>query len=131
MPRVSTPPFLCAGVAEEIVEVQRLSDHRQPALRRARPVLAGAIPVQLDAVAIRVAEVERFADAMVAGAFEGDVGGDEALERIGERGAGWIKDREVIEASRAGRRRGSAFALPGVEADVVMVAARGEEGGAS
>src|SRR5439155_9700287 len=44
-------------------------------------------------------------------------------QRIGERRARRIEDREVIEAGGAGRRRRSAKALPGIERDVMMIAA--------
>ena len=95
----------------------------------AGPLVSGAVPVELDAVLVGVAEVEGFADAVVGGAVEGDAGGDEAAEGVGEVGAGGVEDGEVVEAGGAGRGRLAAEALPGVEADVVVVAAGGEEGG--
>jgi len=66
---------------------------------------------------------------VVGGAFEGDVVVEEALEGIGECGAGGIEDRQVIEAGGSGRGRGAGLAFPGVEADVVVVTAGGDEGG--
>ena len=62
------------------------------------------VPVQLDAVAVGVAQVERLAHAVVAGAVERDAGVDQPAQRVGERGAGGVEDREVVEAGRAGRR---------------------------
>ena len=43
---------------------------------------------------------------------------------------GWVEDRQVIQARRARRRRRAAVAFPGVEADVVVVAAGRDERGA-
>ena len=54
----------------------------------------------------------------------------EPAERVGERRAGRVEDGEVVEPGRAGRGRRAAFALPGVQPDVVMVAAGRDEGGA-
>jgi len=73
-------------------------------------------------------EVEGFADAVVGSAVEGDVGGEEAAEGVGQGCARGIEDGEVIEAGGAGWGRLAAEGLPGVEADVVVVAAGGEEG---
>ena len=53
--------------------------------------------------------------------------GDKALQRICKVGAGGIEDCHVIEARGARRRRAAAFALPGVEADVVVIAASRNE----
>ena len=52
---------------------------------------------------------------------------DEPAERVRERGAVGIADREVEEARVPGRRRRAAAALPRVQADVVVIAARGDE----
>lgn len=54
---------------------------------------------------------------------------DQALQRISERGSIRIQDRGVVESRGARRRCLAAFALPGVQADVVMVAPSGHKGG--
>jgi len=38
----------------------------------------------------------------VGGTFERDAGGDEAVEGVGQRGTGGVKEREVVEAGVAG-----------------------------
>src|SRR6185369_12955644 len=43
---------------------------------------------------------------------------------------GGVEDRRMIEAGGAGRRWVAAFALPGVEPDVVVIAASRDEGSA-
>ena len=88
----------------------------------------GAVPVKLDAVAVRIAQIKRLADAVVGRAIERHVRGQQTLQRIGQRGARRIQDRDVVQAGRAGWRRRAAFALPGIQTDVVMIAARGEKG---
>ncbi len=107
-----------------------MRDHRELARGGARPLGRGAVPVELDAVAIRVAEVERLADAVVGGAFERDARADETAECVGQLGASGVDDREVVETGGSGTGRRATLALPGVEADVVMVAAGGEKCGA-
>ena len=66
---------------------------------------------------------------MVRRAIERDAGRQYAAKRIGQRRARRIKDRVVIEACRAGCRRVAAFALPGVQRDMVMIATRREKRG--
>ena len=101
----------------------------ETALGVAGPLVAGAVAIEFDPVAIGVAEVEGFADAMVGGALQRDAGCDEALESVGEFGAVWIEDCEVIKAGAVrGRRRGAA-ALPCIEGYVMVIAAGGKEGG--
>jgi hypothetical protein len=73
-------------------------------------------------------QVERLADAVVGRAVERDFGALQAAQRVGERLPVGIADGGVEEAGRAGRWRGAAEAVPGVQADVVMVAARADEG---
>ena len=66
---------------------------------------------------------------MVGGAVERDAGGHQPAQRVGEVAARRVEDRGVEEPGMAARRRGAAEALPGVEPDVVVVAAGRDEGG--
>ena len=68
---------------EQIVEVERKRGHLQHAVLL-RPLAARPIVVELDAVAVRVGEVERLADQMVGGAVEAGAGLGEADERLSE-----------------------------------------------
>ena len=110
------------------MKIERVGEHGEVAVGVSGPLGFGAVPVEFDAVVVGVVEVESFADAVVGCAVQGDVGGEEATEHIGEGGAGGVEDGEVVEAGGSGRRRLAAERLPGVEADVVVVAAGGEEG---
>jgi hypothetical protein len=65
---------------------------------------------------------------MVRGAFEGDAGHDEAPQGIGQGAPLGVQDGEVKKAGAPRRGRRAAAALPGVEPDVVMVAAGADEG---
>ncbi len=115
------------GSSEKRVEIQPLGHHLHRAVRFARPSSARPIPVQLDAIAVGVAQIQRFTDTVIARAFERHAGLTEPSERIAERRAVRIPDRKVIQAGRAGRRRASALAFPGVETDVVVIAASAEK----
>src|ERR1051326_7931428 len=93
----------------------------------ARPLGLRPVAVEFDAVLVGIAQIERLADAVVAGAVELDAGGQHAMQRIGQRGTVGIEDSGVKQAGRAGRRWMAALAFPGIEPDVVMIAAGGNE----
>ena len=65
---------------------------------------------------------------MVARAVERNTGLHEPPERIGQRRARRIEHRQVIEPGGVRRRRRAAEALPGIQADMVVVAPGGDEG---
>src|ERR1051326_2404987 len=96
----------------------------------ARPLIRRTIPIKFDAIAIRIVQVNRFADAVVRRAVDLDAVIEQSLERRGEFGAGWVKNRKMIQASATGRRLQRPFAGPGIQRDVVMVTARGKKNGA-
>lgn len=118
-----------AGRGQQGLEIQRGGDHREFAVGGVGPVFTRAIPVEFDAVLVGIAQVEGFADAVVAGAFEGNAGVDQAPQGVGQIGAGGVEDREVEETGGARCGRVAAEAFPRVETDVVVIAAGGDEGG--
>src|SRR5438445_5000542 len=59
----------------------------------------------------------------MAGAVELNSGDDQAMQRCRQRRPGRIENRGVKQSRSAGRRRMAAFTLPGVEPDVVVIAA--------
>jgi len=107
---------------------QATCHHHQLAVL-ARPLGRVAVGVQLDAVAIRVVQVDRLAYPMVGGAVDGDAVVEQPSERPRQFAAVGVEDGEVVEAGGAARRRRTAGALPGVQPDMVVVAAGGQEGG--
>lgn len=113
----------------EGVQVERVGEHREFAVWRAGPVGGGAVAVEFDAVLVGIAQVDRFAHAVVGRAVDHDARGEHAVQRVRQRGAIRVKDRGVVESGRAGRGRTAAAAFPGVESDVVVVAAGGNERG--
>ena len=79
-----------------------MREHLQRAVRLLRPLVLRPVPIELDAVVVRVAQVERLGDAVVAGAFERDLGDDQPLERIGEQPPGRVEDGGMVETGGAG-----------------------------
>src|SRR6266566_2485360 len=123
-------PRLGGRFTQQVVEIEPAGDHVELAVRRARPKLLRPVAIELDPVLVGIAQRERLAHAMVGSAVERNAGRNETAERVRQRGARRIEDREMIEPGGPGRRRRSAQTLPGVERDVMMIAAGRDEGGA-
>src|ERR1700730_3237236 len=99
--------------AQSIVKVEPVREHRQRSVWGAPPVFPGTVPIELDAVVVGIAQVQRFADAVIAGAVERNSSLDHAMQCVGERWAGRIEDGGVKQSGRSRRRRMAAFAFPG------------------
>jgi hypothetical protein len=111
----------------QAVEVERDRHHLQATFCIARPQLGRAIAIQLDPIPVRVVEVDRFAHPVVGSAGQRHARVDTAPHSVGEAAAIRVQDRVVVEAGAARGWRRPAGALPGVETDVVVVAAGREE----
>ena len=61
----------------------------------ARPFGLGTIPIQFDAILVRVAQIQRFAHAMIARAIERNARSEHPMQRIGQRCTRGIQDRGV------------------------------------
>jgi hypothetical protein len=59
-------------------------------------LLLRPIPIKLDAVLVRIAQVKRLADAVIAGAVERNTGLDDAMERVRKRGPGRVGYRIAV-----------------------------------
>src|SRR5215208_5572546 len=114
-------------LSEEALNVEGPCHHCESAFGSARPLLLRTVPVQLDAVAVGIPQVQRLEDAVVRGSVDGVVGFQEPLESKGEVMSLGVEDGEVEEPCRMRRSRVGVAAHPGVQADVVVVSARGEE----
>ena len=55
---------------QQRIQIERSRIHRQTAVRRAWPFFLRPIPIKFHAVAIRIAQIQCFAHAMIRGAFE-------------------------------------------------------------
>ncbi len=126
--RTPLEPSQRSSSAKQIVQVERVGEHLQRAVRLLRPLLLRPVPIKLDAVVVRVAQIERLGDAVVAGAFERDLGGDQPPQRVGQKPAGRVENGGMVKAGGAGGGRRAAAALPGVQADMMVVAAGRDEG---
>src|SRR4051812_21076029 len=91
--RLGTPPIAWrrgartasgVGFVEKRAQVERDADHRD-AVTVSRPLLARPVAVELDAVAVEVAQVDRLADAVIARALDRHAGLEHAAQRHGER----------------------------------------------
>jgi hypothetical protein len=91
---------LAPKLAEHSVEVQRQCVHLERPVAN-RPLLPRAIAVQLDAVALRVAQVEGLAHEVIGCAGESPAGLGDALQSARQVGAGGDQDRQMEEATGA------------------------------
>src|SRR5918996_1570547 len=73
------------GLVQQRAEVERPREHPDRAVGCRRPLVPRPVAVQLDAVAVRVAEVDRLADAVVRGALERDSRVEHVADGLGER----------------------------------------------
>src|SRR6266540_7112652 len=96
---------------------------------RSRPFLLRPVPVKLDSVLIRVCEVERLTHRVIRRAMQRDARLPQAPKCLGQCAAARIANCEMVEPGRSRRRRGTTLRLPRVQPDVMVVAARGDEGG--
>lgn len=87
------------------MEIERVRVHLQRAVGLFRPFVFRAIPVEFDSVVVGIAQIERLAHTMVAGAFKRDLCRDEATQSVGEQLAGRVKNGRMVKARGAGRRR--------------------------
>ena len=90
---VGQAPQPSGQAVEQVLQIKPLRGHGERAVGVARPFLLRAVAVELDAVPVRIAQIERLADAVVAGPVERDAGLDRAgaARRRAPRGSdrGW------------------------------------------
>src|SRR5215831_18368357 len=115
---------LARRLGEQAREVEPPRDHGDALpLRGSRPLLLRPVSIELDAVSVRISEIDGLTDTVVGGAVERDAGVEDALHGSREVRAIGKAHRDVVEPGRPRRGRGAAVALPGVEADMVVVTA--------
>src|SRR5664279_2175456 len=69
-----TEPRSRSPLPQQILEIEPVRKHGERAVLLARPLLFGPVPIQLDAVLVGIAQVQRLADAVIAGAVQCDAG---------------------------------------------------------
>ena len=108
VPSASPLPAGRAGparfVGQQVLEVDRFGAHVQETAD-VRPLGARPVAIDLDAVAVRIGEVERFADTVVRRALQHGFRLDQTSERSREVRARRHQDREVVEARGAAHAR--------------------------
>ena len=116
------------SLSQQGLEIQRVC-HRESdvSFGIARPFCLRAIARQLYAVAVGIGEVDRFAHAMIRHALDGHAGVDDATHRAPQIASRWITNREMIEPCMVERGGSSPPALPGIQANVMMIATRRDE----
>src|SRR5439155_22387641 len=114
---------LFGAFAKQAVQVEAPVGEREVPLLVARPLVLGSVPGKVEAVAIRVPQVKGLMRAVVVEAVERPVRCHQPAERVTQRGSCRVLDRDVVQTRRPGWGRVAAFRLPGVEAQVVVVAA--------
>src|SRR5262245_17971205 len=69
-------PAEALALGGQALRIEWQSAHVEVTVPRQGPLLARAVPIELDAVLIDVAQIERLSDAVIAGAVERDAGRD-------------------------------------------------------
>lgn len=115
--------------SQQVVEIEPLREHRQISVCRPGPRLLRSVPIEFHAVVVRVAQVKRLADAMIAGPVERDSRFQDTAEGVGQRMTRRIQDGDVVQPGCPRRRGRSPLALPGVQAEVMVVPSRRDERG--
>jgi hypothetical protein len=110
-------------------EIETLGGHLERSVGVARPFGARPVAVELQSVAVRIAEVEGLAHAVVACAVELNASRAQPAKRVTERGPIGVADGEVIQPGGPWRRRPAALAFPGIQPDVMVVSPGAQEGG--
>src|SRR5262245_22780934 len=87
-------------VRHQALQIERIRTHAQ-VLANEWPLDARSIAIDLDAVAVRIGEVNRLADSVVRGALQDRAGLHEPAQRPSQIGARWRQYREMVQAGRA------------------------------
>ncbi len=70
--------------------------HGQAAIAPVRPLFPRPVPVQLDSIAVGIAQINRFADAMIGRAFQAYAGLQHPVQRRGQCGAAGVQNRGMV-----------------------------------
>jgi hypothetical protein len=103
------------------------SDHGELAVSASGPFGLRPIAIELNSIAIGIAQVKRLAHAVIGRALKRNTGLHQTVEGVTELRPVRIEDGKMVEARGTARWWRSTLALPGVEPDVVMVAPSGDE----
>jgi len=113
--------------AKQALQIETACVHGQLTAVVTRPKFARPVAIELDAVVVGIAQINRFAYPVIGCAFERDAGAQDTAQRGGQRRTCGVDDSGVIEPCSARRWRRATQALPGVQSDVMVVAASREK----
>ena len=77
--------------------------------------------IKLKAIFVRIAQIQRLAHTVITRAFERNLGGHQASQRVAECRSIRIKDRDMKESGAARRWRQTVTAFPCVETDMMVI----------
>ena len=106
------------------MQIQRPSVHRQLPVRRSRPQLLWPVAIQFHAVLIRIAQVNRFAHAMVRCPIQRDPRVKHPAQSFRQCSTRGIDNRRVIQPCSSRRRRRAAQALPSIHSQMMVITGR-------
>ena len=129
MPHPPTREGRQAASPSSALRSSRFVTIASPPRRVARPVGFRPVAVQLDPVAVRITQIDRLAHAVVRGAVDFVSGLHQTFEHGGKCRTVGIEDRSVKKPGMAGRGWRAALRLPGVQPDMVVIAASRKKGG--
>src|SRR3989338_5968170 len=112
------------SLGQQGVQGQRTGCHGKASISVGGPVSLGAIAVKFDAVAVGVGQVDRLGNAMVRCTIQWIIRLDQPLQHLGQRCAVGEQKGGMIKPGMAGAGWGAAFAFPGVQPDMVVIAPR-------
>src|SRR5690348_2540644 len=121
------PDLLLRPAREQIGELEGRVDRRCLVRAVARPFGERTVPRELQVVPVRVAEIDGEMRAVIGEPAKRDAGVDEPADRLGQLLARGEVERDVVEARHAVRLRRPSRRLPGVEPEMVVIAACREE----
>jgi hypothetical protein len=108
---------------QKVEQIERFSNHKEISIFINWPLVGGAVCIEFDAVAIGVFEVDGFRDTMVRGALNFVINLEQSFNDFGKLSSVRVEEAEVIEPGMTIRRRDSVVSCPGIQTDMVMVAA--------
>ena len=90
---------------EQRVQIKWPRHHRQVTLSRPWPLLEWKVPVKLNSVIVRIAQVERVADSVIGRALKRNPRLNQSVQGIRQFRPGGIENRKMVESRRPPCRR--------------------------
>jgi len=109
-------------LGEQLVWVERPGRKQRLALG-IEPGGAGPVIVELEPIAVGVAQIDRDRRAVIRGVVDRVGVLQQPLDGTGQRARIGVEQGDMVQSGMAGRRRCTAFAQPGVQADLVVIVA--------